>query len=355
MIIEGQLLLVILIVAALVITVIGVYVRFAMRAPSGTDETLSGLTEDDDAASSSEDVGAELPDLPGEVTADGLPGIDAPQFSESSLPGIPAIGSPAMATTMDGSASDKKGLVSGIGDGLTGLVGNRKSKDKIKEEIKLIDNQLEAVLRQSEEIGIGSTSTPDSLPADLTLPTNLASGPAPDLAMDGLSLTLPDIAPDAMQGNMSDSMPSIMPGAMPEIGIGTPLPESQSSEAVKKLCKEYVMPDAPVLPGDEKLPINPQDLSPDKDGNKDALKTPKDAKNKQQVVQVGDFTGKAGDASDDLLNDLELEANKVEEIDMSIMKEYRDMSINCLDLEGDLKDILNDITTKANAARDSRS
>jgi len=53
--------------------------------------------------------------------------------------------------------------------------------------------------------------------------------------------------------------------------------------------------------------------------------------------------GKKG-TGDDLLDDLESSAKQVAEVDMSIMKEFQDMPITCVEIESDLKNILDQIT-----------
>jgi hypothetical protein len=53
---------------------------------------------------------------------------------------------------------------------------------------------------------------------------------------------------------------------------------------------------------------------------------------------------KKGGVGDVLLDDLESSAKQVETVDMSIMKEYQDMPITCVELESDLKGIPDQIT-----------
>jgi hypothetical protein len=335
MILDGQMLLIVLIVVTIAITALGVYVKFTMgRASSDSDTIFSRFLRTGEAAAPGEEAGAEVPELPGDMAAGSLPGIDLRPDAGGRPSGDLAIGSPAAAVAAGGAPADKTGFLSGIG-GITGLMGARKSKDRIKEEVSIIDSQLEQVLQQSEEI---------SLPGSMTI--DMQSNMSPGLP-DSMSLGLPD--------SMSPGTPDGMPGAGPATGLDGGLPglESGGSTAVQKLCKEYLMPDAPPPMVEDGLPLDSPDSILDKDGKADSKKS-KDAKGKQKgnpQDQVGDFTGKTPDASDDLLKDLEAEAVKEQDIDMSIMKEYRDMPLNCDELEIDLKGILDKITVNGPGKR----
>jgi hypothetical protein len=346
-------LLVVLIVVTIAITALGVYVKFTMgRAPSDSDTIFSRFLRTGEGADPGEEAGAEVPELPGDMAAGSLPGIDLRPDAGGRPSGDLTIGSPAAAVAADGGPADKTGFLSGIGGGLTGLMGTRKSKDRIKEEVSIIDSQLEQVLQQSEEI-----SLPGSMTIDMQSNTSLGLPDSMSLGLpDSMSLGLPDSMSLGLPDSMSLGAPDGMPGAGPATGLddGLHSPESGGSTAVQKLCKEYVMPDAPPPLVEDGLPLDSPDLVPDKDGNGNSKK-PKDAKGKQRgnpmQDQVGDFTGKTPDASDDLLKDLEAEAVKELEIDMSIMKEYRDMPLTCVELETDLKGILDKITVSAQGKR----
>ncbi len=67
------------------------------------------------------------------------------------------------------------------------------------------------------------------------------------------------------------------------------------------------------------------------------------------------LAGDKKDVSDDLLSDLEQATKQEDDIDMSIMKEYQDMPITCVELEADLKSILDQITINAQGRRDTRT
>lgn len=362
MMLDGQTPLIILIVMALAIVAIGVYIRFfMMRGPSDEDVVLSRSLQIGRSAGSGEEAGAETPGAPEDSAAGGLSGIDLPPSSRDSPPAGLAPDGLAAVTVAGPGQPDKKGLLSGIGGGLVGLMGTLKSKDQIKGEVKIIDSQLAQVLQQSEEI-----SVPESLPHGLTdsiqpgLPDGISLSLPDSMSLsppDGMPLSLPDEIPLSPPESIQASVPDAMPDAGLAIGSvdGIPAQESPSSMAVQKLCKEYVMPDAPVLSGSDGLGLGT--LGPGVDG-KEILKKPEDAKDKQKGKQtreqVGDFTGKAPDESDNLLKDLEEEAAQEQEIDMSIMKDYRDMPITCTELEADLKSILYQMTSSANGNKNSR-
>ncbi len=172
------------------------------------------------------------------------------------------------------------------------------------------------------------------------------------LNMPDMQLTLPDIAPV--------SEPASSPGTGPSIGGGG-VEHTQiknSGEGVKKLCKEYVMPDAPVLTPEGGLQLEIVDSNHSPDGKSKSKKS-KDGKGKygdnQSADGIGDFGGKKGDASDDLLKDLEQEVSVEEAVNTSIMKEYADMPITCDEIETDLKGILDNITVNARGKKKSRT
>ncbi len=377
MIIEGPILLVILVVVALVIAALGVYVRFAMgRAPAGGDMIFSRLLRAGPKADPEEEAGTAVPEAPVATAAGRLSGIDLPALSGGSLPADPA---------MDGT-SDMKSLLSGFGGGLSGLMSARKNKEKIKEEVKIIDSQLEQVLKQSEAISAPenmpagmldmplsmpdmSLNMPDSMPLSMpeSAPMSMPDMPNMPNMPDGMSFNLPDSAPLSMpdmQLTLPDiapvSEPASSPGSGPAIGVGgggEHAPIKNSGEGVKKLCKEYVMPDAPLMPGEEGLQLGLGDPGQSPDGKSKSKKS-KDAKGKygdsQSQNQIGDFGGKKADASDDLLKDLEAEVTVEEAVNMSIMKEYADMPITCDEIETDLKGILGNITVNTHGKKNMR-
>jgi hypothetical protein len=86
-------------------------------------------------------------------------------------------------------------------------------------------------------------------------------------------------------------------------------------------------------------------LKPEEDASRaekkpDAARAPVEAEASKPPAEIKVDDMKGGD----LLDDLEASAKQEEAVDLSIMKEFQDMPITCVELEGDLKGILDQIT-----------
>jgi hypothetical protein len=87
-------------------------------------------------------------------------------------------------------------------------------------------------------------------------------------------------------------------------------------------------------------PLKPAEEAPRVEKKPDAPQAPVEAGASKPRAEIKMEDMKGGD----LLDDLEASAKQEEAIDMSIMKEFQDMPITCVELEGDLKGILDQIT-----------
>jgi hypothetical protein len=194
----------------------------------------------------------------------------------------------------------KKGALSvGLGGVFSGLLGSRKNKEKIKEEVRAIDDQLNSVLQESEEINV--LGLPPQISADDSSISDGKGMRELDLEMGSLQGPLEIIGPE-------DLKPEPLPlEAAPPVAAA-PKPEEPINVEQKKA---------------------------------DAPPTPVEAEAKSPIDFMAD--GKKG-TGDDLLDDLESSAKQVAEVDMSIMKEFQDMPITCVEIESDLKNILDQIT-----------
>jgi hypothetical protein len=287
MIMEGNLLIGILIVVALAIGALVVYIRLAVKKePSDADSLFSRLLrfgekdEDDAEDSAGTDAAPEGADAPG-----GL-----------SLP-LPVNASKAVAE-----GPEKKSLIPvSLGGVFSGVLGSRKNKEKIKEEVRAIDDQLNSVLHESEEINV------------LGLPPQISANDSP--ISDGRGMRELDLEMGTLQGPLEIISPDDIKLEPPAFdgAPGTPAAPSMKPEEPVKV--EQKKPDAP--------------------------QTPAEAEAKSAIDFMADDKKGSGD---DLLDDLESSAKHEEEIDMSIMKEYQDMPITCVEIESDLKNILDQIT-----------
>jgi len=285
MIIEGNLLIGILIVVALAIGALVVYIRFAVKKePSDAGLLFSRLLK----------IG-EKDDLDEEE--------DAP-LAQVGPPGTAARGDkPAAAEE----PSEKVPLSSSLGGVLSGVLG-RKSKEKIKEEVRAIDDQLNSVLQVTEEINV--PGQPPQIPAGgLTL-------------SDGLGMKELDLEMGALQGPLEIVSPEGIPPGPPAFDL------------------------APVAP------LNPEEPARADQKKPEASPKPAEAEATKPAIDFMADTKKGAD--DDLLADLESSTKQVEVIDLSIMKEYQDMPITCSEIESDLKGILDQISINAQGKKEIR-
>lgn len=298
MIIEGNLLIGILIVVALAIGALVVYIRFAVKKePSDAEPLFSRLLsfgrkdEEDDAQDESSS--------PATDGADGLGGLSLPV--------------PAMAGgKADGEEPAKKASFSlGMGGIFSGVLGSRKNKDEINDEVRAIDEQLNSVLQDTEEINV--SGLPPQISADDLSFSDGKGMRELDLEMGTLQGPLEIITPEELKPPAIDLSPAAPAAAAPP-----KLDEPVTAEQKK--------PDAPQAPVEAEASRAPADFMAD---------------------------DKKGGAGDDLLADLEASAKQVETVDMSIMKEYQDMPITCGELESDLKGILDQITINGQGRGDS--
>jgi hypothetical protein len=182
----------------------------------------------------------------------------------------------------------------------SGVLGSKKSKEKIKEEVRAIDEQLNSVLLETEEINV--LGLPPQISADYSPISNGRGMQELDLEMGTLQGPLDIVSPDKIH-------------LEPSLDVASPVPK------------------APAKPGAE--PVKVEQMKPD------APQTPVEAEAKPPTDFVMDDKKGTGD---DLLSDLEASTKNDVAVDMSIMKEYQDMPITCVEIESDLKGILDQIT-----------
>lgn len=278
MIIEGNLLIGILIVVALAIGALVVYIRFAVKKePSDAEPLFSRLLsfgrkdEEDDTRDESSSPATE-----------GAAGEEPAKKAPFSL---------------------------GLGGIFSGVLGSRKNKDEIKDEVRAIDEQLNSVLQDTEEINV--PGLPPQISAD-------------DLTLsDGRGMRELDLEMGTLQGPLEIITPEdIKP---PAIDLSPAAPAAMPPKTDEPVNAEQKKPDAPQAPVEAA---------------------------KSAVDFMAD--DKKGGLGDDLLDDLESSAKQVETVDMSIMKEYQDMPITCIEIEADLKGILDQITINGQARGNPR-
>lgn len=293
MIIEGPMLLGVLIIVALAIAALLVYIRFAVKKEDPEAESLfSRLLKfgSKDEEEEEEDGQENMALQQAEPSGMGL-----------TLPGMSPIGNNTSAEP--GKKKDKKKAGTSAVGLFSGLLGGKKSKEKLKEEVQAIDEQLNSVLRETSEINV----------LGLQPEIGAMEMPIPDgRGMRELDMEMGTLNEPAFQSPTDFQMDSPMPDIQsPVVAPAAPAPEE---EMLKNA--ENKKPDAPQTPP----AAEPSKALPD------------------------NFMQETKSSGDNLLDDLESEAKQEELIDMSIMKEFQDMPITCVELESDLKGILDQIT-----------
>ena len=294
MIIEGPMLMGVLIIVALAIAALLVYIRLAVRKDDEEAESLfSRLLKFGSKDEEAEEEDGQETQAPQKT---GLAGMGL------KLPGIGKSRDDASAEPAK-KKQDKKKMPGIQADGLfSGLFGSRKSKEKIKEEVQAIDEQLNSVLQESAEISVTGLK-PEIGALEMPLSDGLGMR---ELDMEMGALDEPALMPPAdfqMDTPIEVQSPIVAP-------VTAPPAEEKPAEAEAK------KPDAPLMPPE------PEPMKPPADS----------------------FVPETKAMGDDLLADIEADARQEELIDMSIMKEYQDMPITCVELESDLKGILDQIT-----------
>jgi hypothetical protein len=288
MIIEGNMLIGLLIAMALAIAALVVFIRFAVKKePSDADSLFGrllrfGEKDGQDEAQDAANAGTAT------VSEDGLGGLS-----------LPAPGSGKAA----GEEPAKKAPFSvSLGGLFSGVLSSKKSKEKIKEEVRAIDDQLNSVLHETEEINV------------LGLPPQISADDSP--LSDGRGMRELDLEMGALQGPLEIVGPEDFKLEPPALDAAPAAPAAAPLKPEEPVKAEQKKPDTPPAPVEAEAQKSPVDfMANDKKG-----------------------------AGDDLLDDLESSSKHEEAIDMSIMKEYLDMPITCVEIESDLKGILDQIT-----------
>ncbi|OPY27786.1 MAG: hypothetical protein A4E28_01853 [Methanocella sp. PtaU1.Bin125] len=348
MIIEGPMLMGVLIIVALAIAALLVYIRLAVRKDDPEAESLFSRLMKFGSKDEEEE------DEDGQETRESQQA--GPAGMGLKLPGIGR--SRGHASAEPAKKRQDKNKMPGIQAGglFSSLFGGRKSNEKIKEEVQAIDEQLNSVLQESAEISvtgmqpeIGTLEMPLSdglgmreLDIKMGALNEPAVMPPADFQMDvPIDVQNPIVAPGGTDNGKEGSETFARyfdadPGQVRDIvsearrlrvafgkPVGAPMDTSTDNPAGTGLNKPETATEA-----EAKKP--------------DALQAPPVAE--PMKPPADSFVPETKTMGDDLLADLEADARQEELIDMSIMKEYQDMPITCVELESDLKGILDQIT-----------
>jgi hypothetical protein len=295
MIIEGPMLLGVLIIVALAIAALLVYIRFAVKKEDPEAESLFfrllkfGSKDEEEEEDGQENTASQQAEPSGMGLT--LPGMNPVSNNTPAEPG---------------KKKDKKKAGASAGGLLAGLFGGNKSKEKLKEEVQAIDEQLNSVLRETSEINVLGLQ-PEIGAMEMPIP-------------DGRGMRDLDLEMGAL------NEPAFLPPT--DFQMASPMPDIQSP----------VVAPAASAP-EEEMPKNAENKKPD------APQTPAEVEPSKALPD--NFMQETKSSGDNLLDDLESEAKQEELIDMSIMKEFQDMPITSVELEADLKGILDQITINA--------
>lgn len=315
MIIEGPILIGILLIVALALVALVVYIRLAvMKQPVSL--SISGRAKN----GSDEDSVEETEELSPEPSGKEVRVAAAARNPDDDL--LELIAEQKMAAS--GNKPDKKdagkagepkpSIPSRIMGILTGILSFRKNKKKLAEEVQAIDKEIDQVLQQSHEINAPSAGMPE-----IAMGTSVGTG---FTSMDEISVQVggKDL-PDPM--STGDVQFGLLENNFGPDGNAGEIPAGQSAPQANN------MPSAPARPA-EAAP---------------GPGTPKPPENM--------FEQKGG--TDNLLDEIASETTMESSVDLSIMKEFKDMPITCEDLEGDLKGILDQITVTDGSSRKNKN
>jgi hypothetical protein len=295
--IEGSILMGGLIIVALAIAALLVYIRFAVKKEDPEAESMFsrllkfGSNDEEEEEGQENEAQSQSQPLDGGLS---LPGLSP--ASDNTYP-VPS--------KKEKKKEKKEKKKSGTSSGglFSGLPGGKKSKEKIKEEVQAIDEQLNSVLQETTEINVLGLQPEIGA---MEMPITEGRGMR-ELDLEMGALNEPALMPP---GDFQMAPP------MPEIQDPVTAPAIMAPEAEMPGKTEVKKPDAPQMPAE----VEPAKSAMD------------------------NFMPETKGSGDDLLDALESDARQEELIDMSIMKEYQDMPITSVELESDLKGILDQIT-----------
>jgi hypothetical protein len=285
---------------SLAMAILVVYIRLAVKKEP-VEIPFSGFRKKDD------EDGAEEPQKPKAMHFLKRASLGTPLLSRGlMMPAAP--GAAEAKSAKAGAVKPKLSLADRIMAVKSGIIGLRKNKLRIAEEVKAIDKEINQVLKESQEI-----DAPGGIP-EIALGTSVGQGlnsmEEIKVLIGGKDLSAPVVPENVKFGLREDSIKledakadNRGPGSAPAGSAGGAPQANNSPASLSKPAEEAKKPEA--------------------------------AKSMENL-----FGGKG---TDSLLDEIASETAKEEDIDLSIMKEFKDMPIACEDLEIDLKGILDRI------------
>lgn len=316
MLIDTTLLIGILIILVVIIVAAVLIIKLRMNKDQPKSGGLASLLSRGKAQEEeqTESEAATVDDLEGLV----LGGTDNSINDDFQLPGLEDFDAPGIPEEKPSRKGDKtkkepgKSVVIRIKELLGSLLKKKKSKEDMRQDVKEIDDQLNQVLAESQGISM-----------DITPNTRM-----PDISMMGLTLdrennkSMESLEKDLINGGESKRPQFSTTQQSGMLDMGTSTPESMVSQEMtsgsgSSKPSEQAKPSGPAKPSEQASP----------------------AKASDKVFEVG--TGS------DLMSELESEAVKEVVVDMSIMKDLKDVPVTVEELESDLKGILDQVTYNA--------
>lgn len=310
MLLEGNTLIALLVGVSIVIAVIVVAIRFAVKKDAPASGGLLSRLGRGQAAAEEAEEGAEAGEAGAALEAGD--GLELPSLEElDPLAAGPENKAPQPAAKAKGAGGASVGEV--VKDLLGGLLGKRKKPEEVKHEVREIDDQLNQVLQESQNMGL-------DIPTAIKVPDiGTFSESNKNREIDNSirnQLLAPERKPEAQ------SQPQSLEGLNPysaQNGIGLNPPEIPA-----------MAPPEPNKPQEQARP----DLSRQPNTPK-----PPDSQAPENVFKGGG----ALDSANDLLSEIAADTVKEEKIDLSIMKNLEHVPIACNELETELTDILGQI------------
>lgn len=328
MLIEGNLLLGLLIGVSIAIVLVVVIVRYVIKngsaAPTGS--ILSRLARGNGQAAASDGPTAS-------ETADPAGGGQLPDDGLA-LPSLDDLGglSADQAEKPAGAGQKKNPASAGLGtvakDLLGSLLGRRKKPEQVKSDVKEIDDQLNQVLQESQNLGL-------DIPSAIKVP---------DIGIMADSKNLRDIEKEMRSQ-------STIPERKQESS-----PQPQSIEGLNPYLQGGSLDISSLEPAVPKPEPNKPQEQPKPDLSRQP-QTPKPPEASSSSGNASKGSGGPMDMAGDLLSEIAAESVKEEKVNMSIMKDLKDVPIACDELEKDLSGILDQISlnTKAGGKKKNAS
>ncbi|CAJ35442.1 hypothetical protein [Methanocella arvoryzae] len=318
---EGNMLLILLVGLSLAIVIIVVAIRLTVKKDSDASDglLLPVLNRGHDQQAAEE---AETETIEPDAGSAGTPGTD-----DLSLPEIEDLDGLSfepeenviVQEVQKPEANSSANLITVITDLLRGIFSRGKVREETKQEVQNIDEQLEQVLRESQNIGLDISSNVK----------------IPNLSTLSESKTMREI--DTGMRNQQPAQEK--------------KPEAQSPPESPEGLNPYTQAGDMGLNPPDAMASAPQDPAKPKEERKPDLSLqPLTPKPPESGSPENAFTGEVHDAASDLLSEIAAETVKEEVIDTSIMKDLEGVPISCEELEKDLTVILDQISVNVQAS-----